>query len=104
MYSNKEIVERFYTAFSKKDYKTMQDCYSDDIIFSDPAFGLLKGDEVKCMWEMLCKRATDLTIEYSNIQLLDEEYATCDWTARYTFTATGRKVVNYIRANMRIKD
>jgi len=82
----------------------MQDCYSDDIIFNDPAFGLLRGEEAKAMWELLCKRATDLKIEYSNIQLLDEEYATCDWVAHYTFTATGRKVINRIKAYMKIKD
>ena len=82
----------------------MQDCYSDDIIFNDPAFGLLRGEEAKAMWEMLCKRATDLKIEYSNIQLLDDEYATCDWVAHYTFTATGRKVINRIKAYMKIKD
>lgn len=82
----------------------MQECYSDDIVFSDPAFGLLEGDEAKAMWEMLCKRGTDLHLDYSNIQLLDEEYATCDWVAKYTFTGTGRKVVNRIKAHMRIKE
>jgi ketosteroid isomerase-like protein len=104
MPDNKQVIERFYTAFQKLDYKTMQDCYSDDIMFNDPAFGFLKGEEAKAMWEMLCKRATDLKIEFSNIQLLDEEYATCDWVARYTFTGTGRKVINHIKAYMRLKD
>ena len=104
MPDNKEIIERFYTAFQNLDYRIMQDCYSDDIVFSDPAFGLLRGEEAKAMWEMLCKRATDLKIEFSNIQLLDEEYATCNWVAGYTFTNTGRKVVNRIKAFMKIKD
>lgn len=104
MPDNKEIIERFYTAFQNLDYRIMQDCYSDDIVFSDPAFGLLRGEEAKAMWEMLCKRATDLKIEFSNIQLLDEEYATCNWVAYYTFSNTGRKVVNRIKAFMKIKD
>ena len=104
MNNHKELIERFYTAFQKLDYTTMNNCYSDDIMFSDPAFGMLRGDEVKSMWEMLCTRAKDFSLTFSNIQLLDEEYATCNWVATYIFTGTGRKVVNSIKAHMRIKD
>ena len=82
----------------------MNSCYSDDIVFNDPAFGLLRGEEAKSMWEMLCKNARDFSLTFSNIQLLDEEYATCNWTATYTFSKTGRKVVNKIKANMRFAD
>ena len=104
MSGNKQIIEKFYTAFQQLDYKTMQNCYSDDIIFSDPVFLLLKGNEVKAMWEMLCKHARDFSLSFSDIELIDHEYATCSWTASYTFTRTGRKVVNNIKAFMRLKD
>jgi ketosteroid isomerase-like protein len=104
MHKNEEIITRFYTAFQKLDYQTMNSCYSDDIVFNDPAFGLLRGDEAKCMWEMLCKNAKDFTLKFSNIQLLDDEYATCNWIASYTFSKTGRKVVNNIKAFMLLKD
>ncbi|HYF30756.1 MAG TPA: nuclear transport factor 2 family protein [Chitinophagaceae bacterium] len=104
MNANEELIRRFYTAFQRLDYKTMQDCYSEDPIFNDPAFGILEGDEVRAMWEMLCKGARDFSLEFSNIQLLDEEYATCNWRARYTFSKSGRKVVNNIKAHMRIQD
>ena len=101
---NQQLVRKFYSAFQQLDYRTMQDCYSDDIVFSDPAFGLLQNEEPKAMWEMLCKRARDLKIEFSDIHSIDDEYLTCNWTAHYTFTATGRKVVNRIKAYMRVKD
>ncbi len=104
MQTNAEIISRFYTAFQQKDYQGMNACYSDDIVFSDPAFGLLRGDEAKYMWEMLCKNAKDFSLTFSDIQLLDEEYATCKWTATYTFSQTGRKVVNHIKAFMKLKD
>lgn len=104
MNSNEELIRRFYTAFQQLDYRTMQACYSDDPIFNDPAFGVLEGNEVGAMWEMLCKNARDLSLQFSNIQLLDEEYATCNWTAKYTFPKTGRKVVNNIKAHMRIQE
>ncbi len=82
----------------------MQDCYSDNVIFNDPVFGLLNADDAKAMWEMLCKNAKDFSLIYSDIQLLDEEYATCKWTATYTFSKTGRKVINNIKAHMRIQN
>ena len=104
MNDNEQLVKRFYTAFQRLDYKTMQDCYSDDIIFSDPVFLLLKGDEVKTMWEMLCTRAKDFSLQFSDIQVLDEEYTTCNWSATYTFSQTGKKVVNHVKAFMKIKE
>ena len=101
---NTQTIERFYTAFSRLDAEKMNSCYTDDIVFFDPVFGILKGDEVKCMWEMLCKNATDFALTFSNIIELDEEYVTCDWVATYTFSKTGRKVVNKIKANMRFEN
>ena len=98
---NEALINKFYAAFQHLDYKTMTSCYSDDIIFYDPAFELLRGDEAKSMWEMLCKNAKDFSLTYGNVIKLDEEYYTRDWVATYTFSKTGRKVVNKIRANMR---
>ena len=104
MADNKAVIERFYSAFQKLDYKTMNDCYSDDVIFSDPVFLTLKSDEVKSMWEMLCKNAKDFSLTFSDIELIDEEYATCKWVANYTFSKTGNRVTNNIKAFMRLKD
>jgi ketosteroid isomerase-like protein len=104
MNGNEQIVQRFYTAFQQLDYTTMQDCYSENAIFNDPVFGILQGKEVSSMWEMLCKNAKDFSLEFSNIESLDEEYITCHWKAAYTFSATGRKVVNNIKAHMRIQE
>jgi ketosteroid isomerase-like protein len=104
MNNNTQLVEKFYTAFQQLDAATMNNCYSDDIVFFDPVFGLLKGDEAKSMWEMLCKNAKNFSLTYGNIIALDEEYCTCDWVATYTFSATGKTVVNKIKANMRFAD
>ncbi len=101
MANNEELINKFYTAFKKLDYSTMNSCYSEDIIFFDPVFGLLKGDQVGLMWEMLCKNAKEFSLTYGNIIQLDEEYCTCDWVATYTFSKTGKKVINKVRANMK---
>ena len=56
------------------------------------------------MWEMLCKNAKDFRLDFSNIEIIDEEYATCNWTASYTFSKTGNKVENKIKAYMKFSD
>jgi ketosteroid isomerase-like protein len=103
MNNNEELIQSFYDAFARLDYATMQNCYAADPVFNDPVFGILQGNEVKAMWEMLCKSATDLTIQTDKIEV-DGEYGTCNWTAIYPFSKTGRKVVNKIKAHMRIAD
>jgi len=102
--NHEELINKFYSAFQKLDHKGMIACYSDDIVFFDPVFGLLRGDEVRAMWEMLCKNAKDFSLTYSNITHLDEEYSTCEWVASYTFSKTGKKVVNKIKAHMRFEN
>lgn len=104
MAANEQLISRFYSAFQQLDYKTMQECYSNDAVFNDPVFGLLQGNEIKAMWEMLCKNAKDFSLTFSDIELLDEEYATCKWVAKYTFSKTGNKVTNNIKAFMKIND
>jgi ketosteroid isomerase-like protein len=101
MANPEELINKFYSAFQQRDHAGMNACYSSDIVFFDPVFGLLEGDQVRYMWEMLCTSAKDLEITYGNIVHLDEEYSTCDWVANYTFSRTGRKVVNKIKAHMR---
>jgi ketosteroid isomerase-like protein len=104
MKTNEEVVNQFYTAFQQLDFKGMNSCYSRDIVFSDPIFLVLYGDEVRSMWEMLCTNARDFSLQFSNITAIDDEYYTCNWTASYTFSKTGRKVVNHIKAFMKLKE
>ena len=104
MNTNEQLIDTFYRSFQKLDPVKMNECYSDDVIFFDPVFGLLQANEAKAMWAMLCKNAKDLTITYGNITAIDDEYYTCNWTATYTFSRTGEKVVNKIKAYMRFSD
>ncbi len=104
MNENEGLVKRFYTAFQRLDAKTMNDCYSNDIAFYDPMFELLRGDEAKAMWEMLCGSAKDFVLNFDHIKDLGDDYYNCNWTATYTFSKTGRKVTNQCKAYMLIKD
>ena len=104
MTDHSALINKFYIAFQQLDPAAMNSCYSEDIVFFDPVFGFLKGDAVKSMWKMLCGNAQNFSLSFSNIVQLDEEYNTCDWVASYTFSKTGRRVVNKARAHMRFAD
>src|SRR5690349_11733526 len=97
MNDHEQLIRRFYTAFQQLDYKTMQGCYHDDALFFDPVFQDLNAWEVRQMWEMLCKQAKDFQLQFSEVKA-EEEYGSCTWTATYTFSKTGRKVTNHIKA------
>jgi ketosteroid isomerase-like protein len=104
MNNDERIIERFYIAFKKLDASAMNACYISDIAFYDPMFELLKGDEARAMWEMLCRNAKDFSLEFDSIKDLGEGYYSCNWVAHYTFSKTGRKVVNNCKAYMRIEN
>lgn len=103
MHDHGRLIERFYEAFARRDADAMVDCYHAKIEFSDPVFGRLEGDRAKEMWRMLCSRAKDLDIQFSDITA-DAERGTAHWEARYTFTATGRFVHNVIDARFEFAD
>jgi ketosteroid isomerase-like protein len=100
---NEELIKSFYTAFDRKDYKTMQQSYSDDAHFSDPVFQNLTVGEAKAMWQMLITSAKDLRISVTDIKA-DESSGSCRWDAYYTFSTTGRKVHNIIHASFQFRN
>lgn len=101
----KNIIENFYTAFSKLDAETMVSYYHKDIIFEDPAFGILKGERAKNMWRMLCEsqKNKNFQVSFSNIEA-NENKGTVHWEAHYIFSKTGRTVHNSIQAYFEFKD
>lgn len=98
-----ELITRFYSSFQKLDAAGMNACYDDQVVFFDPVFELLQANEAKAMWRMLCKNAKDFSLTFGNIQDLGDDYYTCDWVATYTFSGTGKRVVNNVKAHMKIE-
>ena len=96
-HSNAGLLERFYTAFQKRDAEGMVACYAPDVTFSDPVFPALQGEAARGMWRMLCARGKDLRLEFSRVQA-DDRTGSAHWEAWYTFGATGRKVHNILDA------
>jgi hypothetical protein len=94
------VIEQFYEAFDRRDGERMAAFYAPGARFSDPVFTDLRDDEPGAMWRMLTGQAQDLRVE-----LLEHEAGgdrgSARWLARYTFTRTGRPVVNDVRARFR---
>ena len=101
---NHALIERFYAAFDKHDGDAMAACYTPDAHFRDPAFGDLHGDEPGAMWRMLTGQAKDLGVELLEHDADDSDGGSARWRATYTFTQTGRPVVNDVRATFRFRD
>jgi ketosteroid isomerase-like protein len=103
MHPNEQSIQDFYAAFARRDAEGMIACYDREVMFSDPVFPSLKGEEAFAMWRMLTSRAKDLTLEVSGIEA-DDAAGKAHWDARYTFSATGRKVLNRIDARFTFRD
>ncbi len=103
MESNKELIQKFYTSFQGGQYREMQACYADAVTFSDAVFQNLDDKKTKAMWHMLASGSKDFKLTFQNIKA-DETSASCDWVAEYTFSLTGRKVVNRVHAEFKIQN
>ena len=103
MHPHEALLREFYARFAARDAEGMARCYHPDILFSDPVFPRLHGPEAGDMWRMLLSRAQDLAVALDEAQA-DAEGGTARWTARYTFTRTGRPVVNHVRGMFAFRD
>ena len=76
----------------------MQACYANNAVFNDEVFVNLNAEEVKAMWEMFCVKGEDMQVSFADAKA-EGETGSAQWTAHYTFSKTGKKVVNRIKAN-----
>ena len=101
--ANAGLIRRFYDAFAQGDGEGMAACYGPDVHFSDPVFPELRGTRAGDMWRMLTSAGGDVRVE-----LLDHEGSaeggSAHWRAHYTFSQTGRPVINDVHASFRIAD
>ena len=101
---NEQLIEEFYAGFAVGNSRTMISCYHPEVIFKDPAFGVLEASDAKDMWEMLIQKSQgQLDIKFSNV-VSNGSRGAADWVAEYTFSSTNRKVVNRIHAEFEFKD
>lgn len=103
MHPNARVIEAFYHAMQAGDTEAMAACYANDIVFSDPVFQALHGSQAGDMWRMLLSRAVDFDVQFDRVTANDDT-GSADWIAHYTFSRTGRPVVNRIHADFNFSD
>lgn len=103
VHPNAALIRDFYTRFGRRDAEGMVALYADDVVFSDPVFPELRGEQARNMWRMLCARGKDLRIDLGAFDA-DDQRGTARWDAYYTFSATGRRVCNQVAATFEFKD
>ena len=97
-----QLIENFYSAFAAGDYQAMQQCYHNDIVFEDPAFGRLQGERAKKMWEMLLsQKKAETTISFAKPQAF-EDMMRVNWTAQYFYGK--RPIHNKVRAQFKFHE
>ena len=98
-------IQSFYEAFANHDAEKMVSYYSDDVEFSDPAFGTLNGERAKNMWRMLLEsqKGKKFDVVFSDVKE-DENSGSAHWEAKYLFSQTGRSVHNKIDASFIVSD
>ena len=74
------LITRFYQAFQQLDAQGMAACYTDDVVFSDPVFGQLRGKDAADMWRMLTSRAKDFSLTFDQVQA-DGQRGSAHWVA-----------------------
>ncbi|WP_291721341.1 nuclear transport factor 2 family protein [Bernardetia sp.] len=92
-----QLIAEFYTAFQNQEAEKMVACYADNVVFNDPVFKNLKGEEAKDMWRMLLSNAKDLSVTFSEVEA-NENLGSAKWEAIYSFSKTGNTVHNKIKA------
>lgn len=98
-------IQALYSALDRHDGEAAAACYTDDAVFEDPAFGRLEGGAVKDMWRMLAERSDDLAVTLGEHGVAEDgRSGWAHWSATYTFTDTGRKVLNEIDARYTFRD
>ncbi|MGV8916214.1 MAG: nuclear transport factor 2 family protein [Pseudomonas sp.] len=101
--ANSAVITEFYLAFNRLDAEAMSACYTDDVVFSDPVFGELRGRAAGDMWRMLTSRAKNFSVKFDNVRA-DERTGGAHWVATYLFSQTGNTVVNDIQARFVFRD
>lgn len=101
--SNEALIRQFYQSFSEGNADGMVACYHDDIVFTDPAFGTLKGDKAKAMWRMLLSRSDSKPqIQFKNVAA-DSKFGKASWIANYNYGPNKRAVENHVAATFEFK-
>ena len=101
----KDVIDKFCGAFAELDAEAMVECYHEDVVFEDPAFGTLSGERAKNMWRMLCESQKDkkFIVIHSDVEA-NTNSGSARWEALYVFSRTNRNIRNKIKAEFKFRE
>lgn len=98
-------IQAFYEAFANQDAEKMVSYYADNVEFTDPAFGTLKGERAKNMWRMLLESQKGKNFDVTFFDVMEDgNKGSARWEVKYLFSQTDRTVHNIIDASFIIVD
>ena len=81
----------------------MNNFLAENIIFEDPAFGILKGEKVKMMWQFLTEQAKDFSLQFEILNISSNKVLSTS-TVSYTFSATKQTITNVITTTFTVEN
>ena len=101
MHNNAKLLETLFSAVNAHDHRAVAGCYHPNATFKDIAFNLTGSHRIHAMWHMICDGYIKATVHKMDA---DESVGWVKVTDEYTFSDTGRKVVNPIETTVRFKE
>jgi ketosteroid isomerase-like protein len=98
MHANAILLQRLFTSLNQHDHAAMADCYHLHAKFTDIAFDLRSRKQIHAMWHMICRpegHAGNIAAMF-NVVHADDRRGWVNLVDDYTFSSTGRKVINVI--------
>jgi len=101
--SDYDVLVAFYSAFARGDVEGMRLRYADDVVFSDPMFPHLHGQDVWAMWKMLVTQMVNLRVTINELEMRDG-FGHASWQADYTYSRTHRRVSHRVCSRLAFED
>ncbi|WP_206107889.1 nuclear transport factor 2 family protein [Paludisphaera rhizosphaerae] len=101
MHPNVQLIERLYSALCDGNPDAAALCYAHDAHFQDIAFSLDGRESIRQMWRLVSSRKVQVTFDSLTA---DDRQGAGHWVADYTFSDTGRPVVNDIRSRFAFRE
>ena len=101
MHPNARLIEKLYSAFRDGDPGAAASCYTVDAHFQDIAFSLNGRVSIRQMWRLVLSRRVEVTFDSL---AADDRQGKGHWVAHYTFSDTGRQVVNDIQSRFAFRE
>lgn len=96
------VIQTFYRAMEEKDLDTILSLYHPDATFSDPAFPMISGDQLRGMWKLITSNKS-LKVQTRDVKMQADGRVTGHWDADYHIIK-GNPILNSIDSSFKFKD